>query len=179
MRKNTFPLAALFALVIALVMAHPSAAANKPHTDQANSNQTKKVWTNDDLDQLRARGLISIVGQEPTEAAPQAAAEQPETVLPVYEFRLDDPSWYADQAAVLQEELDKRRAALAEQQAAMANREPDATDGAVVMDKRGAGVTPAAGLANLEAGVQEIQSQLDELNDLARQHDIPPGVLRG
>jgi hypothetical protein len=40
-------------------------------------------------------------------------------------------------------------------------------------------MTPAEGLANLQAQVQEVQNQLDELSDLARQHDIPPGVLRG
>jgi hypothetical protein len=40
-------------------------------------------------------------------------------------------------------------------------------------------MTPAEGLANLQAQVEEIQNYLDELSDLARQHDIPPGVLRG
>ena len=40
-------------------------------------------------------------------------------------------------------------------------------------------MTLAEGLANLQAQVQEVQNQLDELADLARQHDIPPGVLRG
>jgi hypothetical protein len=39
-------------------------------------------------------------------------------------------------------------------------------------------VTPDAAVALLQAQVQEVQSQLDELSDLARQHDIPPGVLR-
>jgi hypothetical protein len=40
-------------------------------------------------------------------------------------------------------------------------------------------VTPAAGVANLQAQVHEVQSMLDELSDLARQHNIDPGVLRG
>jgi hypothetical protein len=40
-------------------------------------------------------------------------------------------------------------------------------------------VTPAAGVENLQAQVQKVKSQLDELGDLARQHDIPLGVLRG
>jgi hypothetical protein len=179
MRKNIFPLGALFALAIALITALPSVAANKPHPAQANSSLSKKVWTNDDMDQLHWRGLISIVGQEPVEAAPQTAAAQAEANFPVYESRLDDPSWYADQAALLQAELEKRQAALAEQQAAIANRDAGATQGGLAMDKPGAGVTPADAVANLAAGVQEIQSQLDELSDLARQHDIPPGVLRG
>ena len=179
MRKNTFPLAALFALGIAFITALPSFAANKPRPAQANSNPPKKVWTNDDMDQLHWRGLISIVGQEPGEAAQPGAPAQTETGFPVYESRLDDPAWYADQSAALQAELEKRRTALAEQQAAMSNRDAGATHGGIDFGKPTAGVTPADGVANLEAGVQEIQARLDELSDLARQHDIPPGVLRG
>jgi hypothetical protein len=46
------------------------------------------------------------------------------------------------------------------------------------MDKGSPGMTPAEGVANLQMQVQEIQNQLDELSDLARQHEISPGILR-
>jgi hypothetical protein len=46
------------------------------------------------------------------------------------------------------------------------------------MDKKNVGITPEAGIAVLQAQVHEVQSQLDELSDLARQNNIPPGVLR-
>jgi hypothetical protein len=178
MRNYSFPLAAALALLIAC----SSQAAEKPRPAQGNSNQPKKVWTNDDMDQLRSRGLISIVGQEATEPAAQAPApaEPAETTFPIYESRLDDPEWYADRAADLQAELDKRQAALLQQQTAIAQAaDQRITEPGLALDKDNAGVTPAAGLVNLEAQVQEVQSRLDELSDLARQHDIPPGVLRG
>jgi hypothetical protein len=174
MRTYSFALAAFLALAIAL----PSRAAEKASTVQANQNQPKKVWTNDDLDQLRSRGLISIVGPEASEAAPAAAAS-PETPATVYESRLEDPSWYSEKAADLQAELDKREAALREQQTAMANAVEGITEPGIALDKPSAGVTLEAGVAILSAQVQEIQNQLDELNDLARQNNIPPGVLRG
>jgi hypothetical protein len=41
------------------------------------------------------------------------------------------------------------------------------------------GITPQAGIEILAARVRELQSQLNDLADLARQNDIPPGVLRG
>jgi hypothetical protein len=171
-----FPLAAVLALLIAC----SSQAAEKPRPAQGNQNQPKKVWTNDDMDQLRSRGLISIVGQEVTEPVTQTSAAPAEATLPVYESRLDDPTWYADQAADLQTELEKREAALRQQQAAIAQAvDQRTTEPGVAMDKDSPGMTPAEGLANLLAQVQEVQSQLDELSDLARQHDIPPGVLRG
>ena len=114
MRNYYFPLAAALALVIAC----SSQAAEKPRPAQGNQNQPKKVWTNDDLDQLRARGLISIVGQEATQPASQAPAAPAESTFPVYESRLDDPAWYADQAADLQAELTSASCALEQEQEA-------------------------------------------------------------
>jgi hypothetical protein len=175
MRNYTFPLATVFALLIAC----SSQAAEKPRPAQGNQNQPKKVWTNDDMEQLRARGLISITGQEAPEPAPQASTAPAEATFPIYESRLDDPAWYADTAADLQAELDKREAALREQLAAIAMAANRITEPGLALDKENAGVTPAAGVANLQAQVQEVQSRIDELSDLARQHNIAPGVLRG
>jgi hypothetical protein len=175
MRNYPFPLAAVLALLIAC----SSQAAEKPRPAQGNQNQPKKIWTNDDTDQLHSRGLISIVGQEPTVPATQTPAAPAETTFPIYESRLNDPDWYANQAADLQAELDRREAALREQQTAISQAvSKRITDPGLSLVKDGPGMTPAAGLANLQAQVQEVQNQLDELSDLARQHDIPPGDLR-
>jgi hypothetical protein len=175
MRAYSFALAAFFALA----MAFPSSAAEKPRPAQSNQSQPKKVWTNDDTDQLRSRGLISIVGQEPTDAAAVAPAAPSESAPPAYNSRLEDPAWYAQKAADLQAELEKREAALREQQTAMALAVKGITQPGIAMDKPNAGVTPEAGIAILAAQVQEVQNRMDELSDLARQNNIPPGVLRG
>jgi hypothetical protein len=169
------------AAALALFLATSSHAAEKPRAAQQNSTQPKKVWTNDDMDELRARGLISIVGQEtppaPAPAAP-AATEAAAPVFPVYASRLDDPSWYAEQAADWQAELDRRLADLQQQQEALALAKNRVTQPGVAIDKPSLGVTPDAAIALLEAAVDDAQSQLDALADLARQHDIPPGTLR-
>ncbi len=175
MRNYPFPLAA----VVVLLVAFTSQAAEKPRPAQTNQNQPRKVWTNDDMDQLRSRGLISIVGQEPAAPATQAPAAQSETTFPVYDSRLDDPTWYADVAAGLQVELDKRLAALQQEQEALALAKEDrVTQPGVAMDQPSVGVTPGGAVALFEAQVQEVQSQVDALSDLARQHDISPGILR-
>jgi hypothetical protein len=170
MRTYPFSLTA----ILALAFAFPSHAAEKPSPAQA--AKTKKVWTNDDMDQLRARGLISTfsVAAETTAQAPPAPSEQA-TFTP----KTEDPTWYADQAAILQAELDKRESALREAQVNLAQAAEGITQPGVAMDKGNVGVTPEAGLAILEAQVHEVQSQLDELSDLARQNNIPPGILRG
>ncbi|HVA94599.1 MAG TPA: hypothetical protein VNI36_06810 [Candidatus Dormibacteraeota bacterium] len=176
MRTCPFALAAVLLAATAL----PSRAAEKSRPAQNIQDQPKKVWTNDDLDQLHWRGLISIVGQEPAEsAATQPAPALSVPAFPVYSSRLEDPSWYAEKAADLQTELDKREAALREQQTALALATDGITQAGVALDKPSVGVTPEAGIAVLEAKVQQVQSQLDELSDLARRNSIPPGVLRG
>ena len=174
MRISPFPLAAILALTIAF----PSRAAENPRTAQGNQNQAKKVWTNDDMDQLRARGLISIVGQEVQEAAMQTTAIPSELAFATYASRLEDPEWYVEKAADLQAELDKRADALREAQAALAQGAEGITQPGIALDKKNIGITPEAGIAILGAQVGEVQSQLDELSDLARQNGIPPGVLR-
>jgi hypothetical protein len=180
MRKYPFPLAAVLAL--ALACAAPAAKKPRPaptKDDQA-KDTSKKVWTNDDLAALRARNLISIVGQEPGQAkasGPESSASEPS--FPVYDSRLDDPQWYAKTAADLQAELDQAQADLQQQQAAMTEAKDRVTQPGVALDEPSLGVTPGAALAILQTRVVEIQNELDELADLARQHDIAPGDLRG
>jgi hypothetical protein len=175
MRKYPFPLAAALVLLIAC----SSQASEKPRAAQGDQKQPQKVWTNDDMDQLRVRGLISIVGEEAAGPGAQAPAASAEATFPIYESRLDDPGWYADQAANLQAELDQRVAALQQEQEALALAKNRITQPGVAMDKPSVGVTPDAAIALLQAQVSDVQNQMDELSDLARQHDIAPGVLRG
>src|SRR5260221_1501452 len=93
-------------VILALAFAFPSRAAEKPRPAQ--DNQAKKVWTNDDMGQLRARGLITTFSQAPetTAQAPVAVSERA-----TFTAKTEDPTWYAQRAADLQAELDKREAA--------------------------------------------------------------------
>jgi hypothetical protein len=169
---RTYPFA--FAAILAVVSAIPSRAAEKPRPAQ--TNQARKVWTNDDMDNLRSRGLISTFSQVPE--ATSAAVATP-SLPPTYASRLEDPDWYVEKAADLQAELDKREAALREAQTNLAQVKSRVTQPGIDMNARSAGITPEASIAVLDAQVREVQSQLDELSDLARQNNIPPGVLRG
>jgi hypothetical protein len=174
MRTSHFSLAAVMALAIAF----PTLAAEKPRPAKRSEDQPGKIWTNEDMDRLRLRGLISVVGEQTNEAPPKpAAASQPSG--PAYASRLEDPDWYAQQAADLQAQLEQRQAALQDAQNALANAADGITEPGVAMDKGNVGVTPEAGIAILEAESLDIQRQLDDLSDLARQNNIPPGVLRG
>ena len=166
-KYSPHPYSLPFALVLAL------ACSAIP----AHAQQTGRVWTNADMDDLRARGLISIIGPEVV-AAPTAAPAA--TQFPIYASRTEDPAWYGEQAAALQVQLSARQTALAQAQDNLAQaRSLRGITGSVNLVAGDIpGVTPEEVITNLEAQVREMQARLDDLSDLARRNDIAPGVVR-
>ena len=154
-----------------LSAAIPLRAANRPHA--GTDSQNPAVWTNDDVEKLHHPGLISIVGRIDEERPTSASAPAPYV-------RTQDPEWYAEQAAKLRDELERRRAQLREYWQALDDaRNLRDTTGGVNLDESDAGITPEAGIEILERRVKEAQTELDALEELARRNDIPPGTLRG
>ena len=133
----------------------------------------EKVWTNADLEQLRDEGLISIIG--PVEEPSVESAE----ATPRYD-KTKDPEWYAAQAGDLGGELDYWKSELGRfLQALQSARDNKYTTNGVNLAAPVVGVTPDSAIQLLEQRVQETQSQLDDLEDLARSNGIASGVLRG
>ena len=160
------------AVILGLIsVAIPLRAANRPHA--GTDSQKPVIWTNDDLEKLHRPGLISIVGQMDEETSPPSSA--PESYV-----ETQDPAWYVEQAANLNEELERRRNQLeAYRQALEDARSLKTTTGGISLDEGDIGITPEAGIQLLEQRVSEIQTEFDELEDLARRNGIPPGTLRG
>jgi len=131
------------------------------------------VWTNDDLEKLHSLGLISIVGRIDEERPTSASAPAPYVGT-------QDPEWYAEQAAKLRDELERRRAQLREYRQALEGAQSlRETTGGINLDEGDVGITPEAGIEILQQRLNEAQTELDALEDLARRHGIPPGTLRG
>jgi hypothetical protein len=149
----------------------PLRAANKPpvKTDR----QAPVVWTNDDLERLHALGLICIVGRMDEETPKSASLPQPYV-------KTQDPEWYAAQAAKLRDELEQRQAQLREYRLALDDaRSLKETTGGISFDDGDIGITPEAGIEILEQRMNEAQTELDALEDLAHRNAIAPGTLRG
>jgi len=160
------------AIILGVIsVAMPVRAANRPHA--GSDHQSKVVWTNDDLERLHHRGLISVVGQLNEETWESAAPPQPYV-------QTQDPRWYAEQAARLRDELEQRKAQLAGYRQAIEDAKSlRATTGGINLEEGDIGITPEAGIEILQRRVGETQSGLDALEDLARRNDVPPGALRG
>jgi len=163
-----------FSLAISMTLstlAIPMRAANKPRAGTDSRNPV--VWTNDDLEKLHSLGLISIVGRMDEGQLASASAPAPYV-------ETQDPEWYAEQAAQLRDELERRRAQLHEYQKALEDaRSLRETTGGINVDEGDIGITPEAGIEFLQQRLNEAQMGLDALEGLARRNDISPGTLRG
>ena len=164
-----------FSLAISVTLstlATPLRAANEPRA--GSTEKTTVLWTNEDLEKLSPLGVISIVGQPNSQEDSTAAA------LPPLYVKTQDPEWYAEQAARLRDELERRKAQLGRyRQAIEGARSLKTMTGGINLDEGDIGITPEAGIEILQQRVNEAQSQFDTLEDLARHNDIPPGKLRG
>ncbi len=158
-------------LAISMTLAIPLRAANKPRA--GTDSQKTVVWTNEDLERLQVPGLISIVGRTDEERPTSASAPGPYV-------KTQDPEWYAEQAARLRAELEHRQSQLRGYQQALEDAQSlRKTTGGINLDEGDIGITPQAGIEILQQRVNETQTELDALEDLARRNDIPPGTLRG
>lgn len=154
-----------------VAVAIPLRAANRPHV--RTDSQNGMVWTNENLERLHNRGLISIIGQ--------IDQEEPKPVTASSEYvKTQDPEWYAEESARLRDELERRRAELDRYRRAINDaRSLETTTTGVDLNGGDVGITPQAGIENLQQRVSETETQLDGLEDLARRNDMPPGLLRG
>jgi hypothetical protein len=153
-------------------LAIPLRAATHPRAGKA--EKATVLWTNEDLEKLGPLSVISIVGQ------PNPQEDSTSAALPPLYVQTQDPEWYAEQAARLRDELERRKAQLdGYRQAIEDARSLKTTTGGINLDDGDIGITPEAGIEILQQRVSQTQSELDALEDLARYNDIPPGVLRG
>ena len=163
-----------FSLAISMTLstlAIPLRAANRPRA--GTDSQNTVVWTNDDLERLHVPGLISIVGRMNEETPKSAPTPEPYV-------KTQDPEWYAKQAAKLRDGLERRQNQLRDYRQAIDDvRNLRNTTGGINLDEGDVAITPEVGIEILERHVNEVQTELNALEDLARRHDIPPGTLRG
>jgi len=163
-----------FSLAISITLSTPAIslrAANKPRAGKPEGATV--LWTNNGLERLRAKGLISVVGQVAEQATTEASAPSPYV-------ETQDPEWYAEQASRLRAELESREAKLQHYRQTLEDvRDLKTVTGGINLEGGDIGITPDAGIEILRQRVQDTEGDLDALEDLARRNGIQPGTLRG
>ena len=163
-----------FSLAISITLSTPAIslrAANKPRAGKPEGATV--LWTNNGLERLRAKRLISVVGQVAEQATTEASAPSPYV-------ETQDPEWYAEQASRLRAELESREAKLQHYRQTLEDvRDLKTVTGGINLEGGDIGITPDAGIEILRQRVQDTEGDLDALEDLARRNGIQPGTLRG
>jgi hypothetical protein len=168
----------LASLAVALAALPTHAAANTQPVPPAQISApagpgAAHVWTNADIAKLAMENNISLVGPEPVTPSNPAAPSPPPS------YSENKARGLAERAAHLHRELhlrkDKLRRYLEGIDSAKSLRE---TEPGVNFYMGNVGITVDSGREILESKVREVEAELDNLADLARRNDTPPGVLR-
>jgi hypothetical protein len=183
--RFSFLLAAALPFCLGLAIPAATFAGGGPAKPAASPkpDSQKKVWTNDDVERLNPAFVVNrapqtttgsatatrVVGELP--ARPASASAAPSAPLDPEE----DPQWYAQQVTELNAELsaiDSREEQLRQFRATTAG-----LPTGLVLNAPCEGISTDNLIAQLDARRQEIVQQMDALGDMARQNDLPPGIL--
>jgi hypothetical protein len=142
--------------------AQPSAQASSPAPDQP---AARKVWTNDDMGELRQDSVISTF--KPPNAKPAKAGAKPASP------KAKSAQWYQARIAGLQGQLAPINDQIAQLQAALSGETVNSV-------RKWGGVRPDDWRVELD-GLQKkrdgIQAQIQNLRDEARRDGVPPNAL--
>jgi hypothetical protein len=138
--------------------------------DQTQSKDTKRVWTNDDLQHLAARPLAN------TPASPSADESRQTTPAEKHYVRAKDAKWYVSQLKPLQAQIDEIDGQLRALRQARKNGR--GTTGAVALDQDAEGVSTDAQIEILEQHRKQLLLQIDSLEDQSRRNGLDPGDIR-
>jgi len=164
-------------LLVAIGWIAPAVSfAGGPPAEPPKPAISTRVWTSEEVEALRGRGLISLIGQQPAEVS--ASAETPpegeiRTPRPV---RAKDPEWYAEQAAAARLAMEVARAEARRVRRELGNARY--WEGGLNLARENTGITPVSELEILDARNRAELESLDELADQARRNGISPGALR-
>ncbi len=187
---NIFSYLSSFLLLLSLVLVLPAiahASGTDPKVEKTSStaaknpapaakpreDQTKKVYTNDDFGWYRPSSSATQSDQS-TESSSASSEDASGSGIAPYDPH-QDPQWYAEQVAALENDLtaiENKETALQQFQATSSGLPTGLDLSAPVED-----ITTDGLIAQLESRRQQIEEQLNDVADLARENGLPPGTV--
>ncbi len=166
---------------LALAFGPSAALAQEKPPVQQPPKKEKKVWTNEDLEALRATVPLSAPGPgaaapaaAPAEGAPAAEAA-PAGTGEAYS-RQNDPAWYRQRATSLRAELDRIDGEIRRLQNFKSN--PSSGTTGLALGKDNLSLTPENQIEQLEARRRQVQQELDDLEAEARRKGFTSSLPR-
>ena len=163
-----------------------AAPATSPVPTAARPDREKKVYTNDDIDQMwpKEQAATNVALAPPANVSTVAQGRRSVAASRVMRVKIvpvspqQDPLWYATQVEALSAELDSissREASLRDFRATGTG--PGLTIG-LQFDAPCDGISTDNAIAQLELRRQEIELQLDQLQDIAQRNGVSSAVFQ-
>jgi len=149
----------------------PSPAQPAPGKEKPEYKKPKKVWTNDSLEELGGTSGVSVVGSPPAVRGVEKSATKAANHV-----KEKDPNWYRTQLAPLHAEMDRLDKEITKTREFVNG--GHTAEGKLKVNVFSVPMNPADHIAQLEKRKTEVQGKIDDLEDLARHNDIPPGAIR-
>jgi hypothetical protein len=141
------------------------------HPSTSNGPAPEKVWTTPDVEALRATSPISIIGRDPgLESPTDRPSASTSAQAPGPYVMTQDPAWYAREIELRRDEI--ARADDQIEGVRKIRQTGEGISGAVPLEENAPGLTPEATIEVLESEKQELEAEIDELQDQARQNEI-------
>jgi hypothetical protein len=147
--------------------------ARSQMTQPPAEKKPKHVWTNEDLERLREKPGVSVVGMPPSV---EPDKKRPTTPAAPHDQE-KGPSWYRRQLSPLRVRLIDIDAQIRELQK-YRSITAYMVGGVVIPNLAGVPLNPEDQIKQLEVQRLDIASRIGALEDLARHNDIAPGEIR-
>jgi hypothetical protein len=167
----------LILVAISFLVPQPSKPASAAGVLRGADTAAPKVWTNEEIPLLREIAPISTFSASASSQANLAEAPSVAAVASRQPYVKElDPDWYAQQRDTLQAQIDANQEQVRDIQ--QIQQTGDGISNAIPLDKNAPGLTPYATVEILQNHIAQVESQIGDLQDLARRNGIPPAAVR-
>jgi hypothetical protein len=167
----------LILVAISFVVPQPTKTAITMPAMPGADTAAQKVWTNEDIPLLRETAPISTFSVSASSQASEAETSSGAANASIRPYVKElDPDWYAQRRDTLQAQIDADQEQIRDIQQILQT--GDGVSDAIPLDKNAPGLTPYATVEILQNQIAQVESQIDDLQDLARRNSIPPAAVR-
>jgi hypothetical protein len=167
----------LILVAIGILVPQPANPGITARAVRGADTAAQKVWTNEDIPLLREMAPISIFSANASSQASLAGTAGVAAAASIQPYVKElDPRWYSQQRDTLQARIDADQEQIRGIQ--QIQQTGDGISDAIPLDRNAPGLTPYATLGILRNQIAQIESQIDELQDLARRYGIPSAAVR-
>jgi len=174
------PAVALAILLAGTAKAVAALPAQQPPPSKAKTEpkKEKKVWTDENIGELRGKSPVSVVGEGKASGSTNGESADADKVgaKSTGSIPEKDPQWYRAKLMPLRADIERTDAEIRRMKEFLAG--GHTAEGRLEVNRFSVPLNPANRIEELEKHKREVQGKIDEIEDQARRNSIAPGDIR-